>query len=298
MLRIDEETGLGVALATDCNGRFAYLDPYAGAQLSLAEAYRNVAVTGAQPVAISDCLNFGSPEDPDVMWQFTEAIRGLVDGCAALGTPVTGGNVSFYNQTGETAILPTPVVGVLGVIDDVSRRIPVGFAAPGHRVLLLGETRDELAGSAWSAVAHDHLGGLPPRVDFAHEKRLAEVLAEASRRVLLASAHDLSEGGLAQALVESSLRRGHGVSVALPAGADPFVALFSESAGRVLVSLAPEHEAEFTALCVDRGVPVLALGQVTGAGEAATLEVADQFELLLAEVEAAWRAPIPAAMGV
>ena len=130
MLRIDEQTQLGVALATDCNGRFAFLDPYLGAQLALAESYRNVAITGARPVAVSDCLNFGSPEDPAVMWQFTEAIRGLVDGCRELGTPVTGGNVSFYNQTGTTAILPTPVVGTLGVIDDVSTRTPMGFAEP------------------------------------------------------------------------------------------------------------------------------------------------------------------------
>ena len=213
MLRIDEESGLGVALATDCNSRFALLDPYAGAQLALAEAYRNVAVSGAQPVAISDCLNFGSPEDPAVMWQFTEAIRGLVDGCRELGTPVTGGNVSFYNQTGDVPILPTPVVGVLGVIDDVTRRTPTGFAAAGDPVYLLGETQDELAGSAWADAIHDHLGGRPPAVDFDHEKRLAEVMIRASRRGLFRSAHDLADGGLAQALVESCLRRGFGVEV-------------------------------------------------------------------------------------
>jgi phosphoribosylformylglycinamidine synthase II len=296
MLRIDEETNLGVALATDCNGRFTYLDPYAGAQLALAEAYRNVAVSGAQPVAISDCLNFGSPEDPDVMWQFTEAIRGLIDGCAALGIPVTGGNVSFYNQTGEAAILPTPVVGVLGVIDDVTRRVPVGFSTPGDAVLLLGDTRDELAGSAWVDVAHSHLGGLPPQVDFAREKSLAEVLAEASRRGLLSSAHDLSEGGLAQALVESALRRGFGVDVDLPEGTDPFVALFAESTGRVLVSAAPAQVAELRQLCVAAGVPVTELGTVREAGAEAALAVAGQFTLALAEVRRAWQAPIPAAM--
>ena len=159
MLRIDEDTNLGVALATDCNGRFAYLDPYAGAQLALAEAYRNVATAGAQPVAITDCLNFGSPEDPGVMWQFRRAIDGLVDGCRALGLPVTGGNVSFYNQTGETAILPTPVVGMLGVIEDVDLRVPIGFSAPGQDLYLLGDTKDELDGSAWAEVMYGHLGG-------------------------------------------------------------------------------------------------------------------------------------------
>ncbi len=147
MVRVDADTHLGVAVATDCNGRFAKLDPYAGAQLALAESFRNVATGGARPLAVSDCLNFGSPEDPDVMWQFAEACRGLKDGCAELGIPVTGGNVSLYNQTGEIAILPTPVVAVLGVIDDVRRRTPTGFGAAGERVFLLGETREELSGS-------------------------------------------------------------------------------------------------------------------------------------------------------
>ena len=218
MVRIDEETGLGVAVSTDANGRFARLDPYTGARLSLAESYRNVATGGAVPLAISDCLNFGSPEDPGVMWQFAEACRGLKDACLELGIPVTGGNVSLYNQTGETAILPTPVVAVLGVIDDVTRRTPSAWASVegdevGDRVLLLGETRDELDGSEWAHVVHGHLGGVPPVVDLAGEKRLAELLHEGVG--LLTSAHDLSDGGLAQALVETSLRHMCGVSVSV-----------------------------------------------------------------------------------
>ncbi|MGW0238940.1 phosphoribosylformylglycinamidine synthase subunit PurL, partial [Streptomyces sp. NPDC002996] len=172
MIRINEETGLGVAIATDGNGRYAKLDPYTGAQLALAEAYRNVAASGAKPLAISDCLNFGSPEDPDVMWQFAEATRGLADGCLQLGTPVTGGNVSLYNQTGETAIHPTPVVAVLGVIDDVNRRTPIAFAEEGQLLYLLGDTLEEFGGSAWSQVVHDHLGGMPPKVDLDREKLL------------------------------------------------------------------------------------------------------------------------------
>ena len=295
MLRIDEETGLGVALATDCNGRFALLDPYAGAQLALAEAYRNVACSGAEPVAITDCLNFGSPEDPAIMWQFTQAIAGLVDGCQVLGTPVTGGNVSFYNQTGTTPILPTPVVGVMGVIDDVTRRTPVGFAVEGDAVYLLGETRDELDGSAWADVVHEHLGGRPPRVDLEHEQRLARVLVQASRDGLLRSAHDLSDGGLAQALVESCLRRDHGVEVTLPDGADPFVALFSESAGRVLVSLDPAAEQGLRDLCASESVPVARLGTVTGPVDP-TVAVAGQFALPLAEIRAGWEATIPAVL--
>jgi phosphoribosylformylglycinamidine synthase II len=292
MLRIDEETNLGVALATDCNSRFTLLDPYAGAQLALAEAYRNVAVSGAQPVAITDCLNFGSPEDPAIMWQFTEAIRGLVDGCRELGTPVTGGNVSFYNQTGDIPILPTPVVGVLGVIDDVTRRTPVGFAAPGDAVYLLGETRDELAGSIWAEVLHDHLGGRPPVVDLAHEKRLATVLQRASRRGSLSSAHDVSDGGLAQTLVESALRRGYGVSVELPAGSDPFVELFSESSGRVVVSVKPGAEPEVETLCRENDVPVVRIGTV-GPAEEAEIVVAGQFQLPLARLREAWAGTLP-----
>ncbi len=296
MLRIDEESGLGVALATDCNSRFALLDPYAGAQLALAEAYRNVAVSGAQPVAISDCLNFGSPEDPAVMWQFTEAIRGLVDGCRALGTPVTGGNVSFYNQTGAVPILPTPVVGVLGVIDDVTRRISSGFAAEGDAVYLLGDTRDELAGSAWADSIHDHLGGHPPTVDFDHEQRLAGLLIRASRRGLLRSAHDLADGGLGQALVESCLRRGFGVSVGLPIDVDPFVMLCSESTGRVLVSLGQATEGELAELCAESGIKLVRLGVVGSAAEDAELHVDGQFGLPLTQIRAAWSATLPAAM--
>ncbi len=296
MLRIDEETGLGVALATDCNGRFTLLDPYAGAQLALAEAYRNVAVTGAQPVAITDCLNFGSPEDPAVLWQFTEAIAGLVDGCRKLGTPVTGGNVSFYNQTGQVPILPTPVVGVLGVIDDVSWRTPAGFAAEGDWVYLLGDTRDELAGSVWADVIHDHLGGRPPALDLDHEKRLATVMVRASRRKLLTSAHDLSDGGLAQALVESSLRKGFGVSVELPDGADPFVALFSESAGRVLVSLEPGAEDDLVGLCAEHDIPLQLLGEVTSR-DSPVLDVSGAFTLPLEQIRSAWAATLPAVLG-
>ncbi|MFD0891140.1 AIR synthase related protein, partial [Streptosporangium algeriense] len=173
-----EETTRGIALSTDGNGRYARLDPYAGAQLALAEAYRNVAVTGATPLAVTNCLNFGSPEDPEVMWQFAEATRGLADACKALGVPVTGGNVSFYNQTGSTAIHPTPVVGVLGVIGDVADRVRSGFTAPGQKVLLLGETEEEFGGSEWAHVVHGHLGGLPPKADLEAERALALVLTE------------------------------------------------------------------------------------------------------------------------
>jgi phosphoribosylformylglycinamidine synthase len=293
MVRVDEETGLGVSVATDCNGRFAALDPYAGAQLALAVAYRNVATGGATPLAISDCLNFGSPEDPAVMWQFAEACRGLKDACLELGIPVTGGNVSLYNQTGETAILPTPVVAVLGVIDDVSRRTPTGFVAAGETVLLLGETREELSGSEWAHVVHKHLGGLPPAVDLAREKALAELLREAGGlgSGLVTSAHDLSDGGLAQALVESALRRGIGATVTLEG--DAFVALFSESAGRVLVTVPSDDAARLGDLAERHGVPVTELG--TTGGDA--LVVDGQLDIDLAVLRDTWTRTLPDALG-
>jgi len=291
MLRIDEESGLGIALATDCNGRFALLNPYWGAQLALCEAYRNVAVTGAQPVAITDCLNFGSPEDPDVMWQFREAIIGLVDGCKALGTPVTGGNVSFYNQTDGRNILPTPVVGMLGVIDDVADRTPSGFAHAGDAVVLLGTTRDELDGSAWAAL-FDRLGGQPPRPDFVAEQALAAVLVAAARDHLLSSAHDLSDGGLALALVESCLRHDLGAAVTLPDG-DPTVQLFSESPARAIVSFPASSLDAVARLCAEHGVPMARLGEVIDDG---ALEVVGTFRLDLADVRTRWAAPLREAM--
>jgi phosphoribosylformylglycinamidine synthase II len=263
VLRIDESTGRGIALSTDASGRYTKLDPYTGAQLALAEAYRNVAVTGAVPVAVTNCLNFGSPEDPGVMWQFSQAVRGLADGCVALGIPVTGGNVSFYNQTGSVAILPTPVVGVLGVIDNVDRRIPTALGSePGETLLLLGDTRDEFDGSIWAQVTGNHLGGLPPTVDLPREKLLAEVLGAASRDGLVTAAHDLSEGGLAQAIVESALAGETGCRIVLPEDTDPFVMLFSESAGRVLVAVPRTEESRMRSMCEARGLPAVRIGVV------------------------------------
>jgi phosphoribosylformylglycinamidine synthase II len=290
MIRLDESTQRGVAVATDGNGRYARLDPYAGAQLALAEAYRNVATTGARPLAVTNCLNFGSPEDPGVMWQFAEAVRGLADGCRTLGTPVTGGNVSFYNQTGHTAILPTPVIGVLGVIDDVTRRTPQAFKNDGDLVYLLGDTRDEFGGSEWHAM-HGFLGGHPPAVDFAREQLLADVLINASRDGLIDSAHDLSEGGLAQALVEACLRGDTGARIVLPEGVDPFVALFSESTARAVVSVPRSEEVRFTDMCAARGLPHQRIGVIDLL--VPELDLQGLFKIPLRELRAAWSSVLP-----
>ncbi|MGN6090551.1 MAG: AIR synthase related protein, partial [Actinomycetales bacterium] len=295
VVRIDEVTGRGVAIATDGNGRYTKLDPYAGAQLALAEAYRNVATTGAVPLAVTNCLNFGSPEDPDVMWQFAEATRGLADGCQTLGVPVTGGNVSFYNSTADTPINPTPVVGVLGVFDDVTRRTPIGFDVEGESILLVGETRDELGGSEWAHL-QGHLGGLPPRVDLEAERQLAQILVAGSRDGMVSAAHDLSDGGLAQALVEACLRRGRGARIWLPDDLDPFVALFSESTARAIVVVPRSEELRFTDMCVARHVPVTRVGVVDGVGEDARLEVQGLFDVTVAELREAHEQTLPAVL--
>ncbi|CAL9509401.1 phosphoribosylformylglycinamidine synthase subunit PurL [Streptomyces albus] len=293
MIRIDAETGLGVAVSTDGNGRYAKLDPYEGARLALAESYRNVAATGARPLAVTDCLNFGSPEDPAAMWQFAEACRGLADACLELGTPVTGGNVSLYNQTGEAAIHPTPVVGVLGVIDDVARRTPMAFRDEGHLIYLLGETREELGGSAWSQVAHGHLGGRPPQVDLERERLLAEILIAASRDGMADAAHDVSDGGVVQALAESCLKGGKGARIVVPDGLDPFVFLFSESQGRALVAIPRSEEVRFTDMCAARGMPAARIGVVDGEA----IEVQGQFTLPLEELREAHEGTLPRLFG-
>ncbi|MCW2568043.1 MAG: hypothetical protein JWN54_2140, partial [Mycobacterium sp.] len=265
------------------------LDPYAGAQLAYAEAYRNVSVSGSTPIAVTNCLNFGSPEDPAVMWQFAEAVRGLADACQQLGTPVTGGNVSFYNQTGTQPIHPTPVVGMLGVIDDVARRTPTGFRQDGESIILLGATAEELSGSEWAWVTHGHLGGVPPKVDLDRERLLGEVLVAGSRDGLLSSAHDLSEGGLAQALVESVLRYGTGARIVLPEewqeGTKPFVFLFSESAHRAIVTVPRSEELRFTEMCTARRLPWQRIGVVDA--EAGALEIQDTFTVPLEELREA-----------
>ncbi len=293
VVRVDESTGLGVALSTDCNGRFAQLDPYAGAQLALAEAYRNVATSGALPVAVSDCLNFGSPEDPGVMWQFSQAVDGIVDGCREFGIPVTGGNVSFYNQTGDVAIHPTPVLAVLGVLEDVARRTPSAWDRGGLYLFQLGATRAEFDGSEWAAVVHGHLGGSPPRCDLPAERALASVLVDGATRGILAAAHDLSQGGLAVALTEGVLRHGVGVRIAL--SDNPFEDLFSESAARAIVAVEPEGADAFATLCDAAGVEMAAIG-VTSI-EVDGLQVEGVAELPLDVLRETHTATLPAALG-
>jgi phosphoribosylformylglycinamidine synthase len=225
------------------------------------------------------------------MWQFAEAVRGLADGCAFLGTPVTGGNVSFYNQTGQVPINPTPVVGVLGILPDVRRRLSLRFRQTGARLVLLGRTGEDFGGSAWAWAVHGHLGGRPPAVDLAAERALAAVLASAASDGLLAAAHDLSDGGLAVALAESCLAGTTGARVSLPG--DPFTMLFSESPARVVAEVAPGAEAALAALCERHLVPLTGLGTVGGD----RLEVTACFAVTLDELAAARAGVLSALFG-
>ncbi|MFZ2227858.1 MAG: phosphoribosylformylglycinamidine synthase subunit PurL [Candidatus Nanopelagicaceae bacterium] len=264
MIRIDEETHLGVAISTDANAPWSYLNPYEGAKLALAEAARNIATAGAKPLAVTNCLNFGSPEDPEVMWQFSETVRGLADGCLEMGLPVTGGNVSFYNQTGTVAILPTPVIGVLGVIQDVRTRTPMALDRAGLELYLLGETHDDFAGSEW-AYLHDQRGGQTPIADLQREMRLIKVLLEGQS--IFEAAHDLSQGGLAASLSEMTLRKNVGASISLPG--DVATALFSETPGRVVVAVESKNADRLGELAKSQNIALTKIG--TSGGSSLTI---------------------------
>ena len=263
MIRIDETTNLGVAISTDANANWSYLNPYQGAKLALAEAARNIATAGARPLAVTNCLNFGSPEDPGVMWQFAESVRGLADGCLEMGLPVTGGNVSFYNQTGAVAILPTPVIGVLGVIQDVRTRTPMSFTQAGLDLYLLGETHEDLAGSEW-AFLHNQRVGQSPDADLQREMRLIELLLEGNS--FFAAAHDLSQGGLSAGLTEMVLRHKVGATVSLE---NAGVELLSETPGRVIVAIDPAHTSKLEGLAIKNSIVITKLG--TTGGDALTI---------------------------
>jgi phosphoribosylformylglycinamidine synthase len=260
MVRIDETTHLGVAIATDANANWSYLNPYEGAKLALAEAARNIATAGAKPLAVTNCLNFGSPEDPGVMWQFAESVRGLADGCLEMGLPVTGGNVSFYNQTGAVAILPTPVIGVLGVIDDVRTRTPMSFNRAGLELYLLGDTADDIAGSEW-AYMHGKRGGNAPIADLQREMRLINLLVAGRTSQIFSAAHDLSQGGLSATLTEMVLRHNIGAVVEIE---NPGITLISESPGRVVVAVDPAKAAALTSLAKQNKITITKLGTTGG----------------------------------
>jgi phosphoribosylformylglycinamidine synthase len=263
MVRVDEKTNRGISISLDGNGRICKLDPYLGVQILLCESYRNVSVSGAKPIAVTNCLNFGSPEDPSVMWQFSETVKGLADGAVIMKTPVTGGNVSFYNQTGSVAILPTPVIGILGVIENVHDRIGMKFNE-NQLVYLLGETKENLAGSAWAWVLYDHLGGNLTPPNFEDEIKLSKIMQTAVKNKLIQAAHDISEGGLAIALAEMVLKSGIGLSFKNVSSIDNTNYLFSESGARVVVIVSKEKKEEFDKLLNIHNYKFEIIGQTGG----------------------------------
>ena len=296
----------GIAVKTDCNSRYVRLDPYEGGKATVAESARNVACTGARPLGITDCLNFGSPERPAVFYQFREACRGIADACRALGTPVTGGNVSFYNESPTGAVDPTPVVGMIGLLSRADRAVPSHACASGDVVFVLGETRAELGGSAYWEVCHDFTGGPPPRVDLEVEKRLIELLVTGAERGLFGSAHDCSHGGLGVALAEVAMggpyqNLGFGLDIDLTAHGARLTAhevLFSESHGRAVITCAPERTAAVQALAGELGVPLFRAGTVDSEEGAVRLTLRDgQIEESVSRLRDVYFSAIPRRMG-
>ncbi len=260
-----KDSNKAIAMATDCNGRHCYLDPFEGTKGAVAESARNVVCSGARPVAITNCLNFGNPYKPEVYWTFSEAIRGMKDACLAFGTPVTGGNVSFYNENPETAIYPTPTIGMLGVLEDRSKAITQYFKAEGDLVLMLGDECSEVGGSEYLKDIHNMIKGMPPKVDLERESKLYKVMLDLVDERLLKSAHDCSDGGLAVALAECSflqMDKNLGVDVEINFNNRADIALFGESHSNIIVTIAPENIDKVNSIIESYNFPVTRLGTV------------------------------------
>lgn len=287
-------TKKGLALTTDCNSRYVYLDPYTGARIAVAEAARNLVCSGAEPLAVTDCLNFGNPEKPEIFWQFRKAAEGISEACRALQTPVTGGNVSFYNESYGEAIYPTPTVGMVGLLEDVEQRCTQSFKTAGDYVVLLGETYDELGGSEYLATCHQLVQGVPPQLDLDKEIAVQKTVLTAIRLGLLHSAHDLSEGGLAVALAECCFEHELGVKIELAAhGLRLDSLLFGESQSRILLSLPAKNLSSFLQLAASDNVPAFTLGTTGGNRLRIQVDGQSKIDLPLAEVKATWREAIP-----
>jgi phosphoribosylformylglycinamidine synthase len=294
VLRIKELPGKGYAVTTDCNSRYVYVNPYMGGLIAVAEAARNCVCVGAEPVAITNCLNFGNPYDPEVYWQFREAVRGMGDACRALSTPVTGGNVSFHNESQNHAVYPTPTIGMLGLIDDVSTVIGAGFKDEGDVVMLVGHARTEIGASEFLKFMLGEVCGDAPVLNIDEEKALQSALLSAIRQRLVVSAHDCSEGGLGVALAECCLQspEGRGALIELPFNCDHY-SLFGESQSRVVISARSSSVDELTSLFTKHGVPCAVIGAVYGD----TLHVHD-VHVPVAELRSAYERALPNAIGI
>ena len=281
-------TTKGIGLTVDCNSRYCLLDPYRGGQIAVAEGARNLAVSGARPVALSDCLNFGNPEKPEVMWQFQQAIAGMRDACLALGLAVVSGNVSFYNETEGRAIPPTPTIATVGILAEVTHHVTQWFKQAGDVIVLLGETQEELGASEYLVSIHGRTAGAPPTLNLAKEKRLQDLCLTAAQEQLFSSAHDVAEGGLAVALAEACITRpGNtiGARVTLNGNIRPDALLFGESQSRVLVSLSPAALPRLQELARTADLSLTVLGKVGGTD----LEITGYLRVSVDMLQQEWR---------
>ena len=291
-----EGTRKALALATDGNGRYVYLDPETGGKIAVAEAARNIVCSGGEPLAVTDNLNFGSPEKPEQFWQLEKAVDGIAEACRALGTPVVSGNVSLYNESPAGAIYPTPVIGMVGLVADLDHITTQAFKREGDVVFLLGETKAELGGSEFQKVVHGVVEGRPPSIDLAAEKKLHDALLAAIREGLVASAHDLSEGGLAVALAECCITGGIGASIEWTTNLRADIALFSESQSRVVVGVSPDRADRFAARMVEAGVPCARIGVVGGQSLRVVVNGRTVVDAPVERLERIWRGAIPERM--
>jgi phosphoribosylformylglycinamidine synthase len=298
-----KETRRNLAMSLDCNGRYCHLNPREGAKLAVAEAARNVVCSGARPLAITNCLNFASPERPEVMWAFSETIDGMAEACRAFGTPVTGGNVSFYNETEGRGVYPTPVIGMLGLIEDAKDTTTQWFKEAGDVILLLGVTRDDLGASELLSVMTGEASGAVPQLDLDAEKAVQEVCLKAIQEGLINSAHDCSDGGLAVALAECCFSSYHrdaiGARIDLSEHAklsglkDATALLFAESPSRIIVSVKPEHLDRVKEIAQQAGVACAAIGEVGGKNLSVVCDGASLIETAIAPLDEAWRDALP-----
>ncbi len=290
-------TRKAIAMCTDCNGRYVYLDPEMGGRIAVAEAARNVVCSGAEPLAITDNLNFGSPEKPEIFWQLEKSADGISEACIKLNAPVIGGNVSLYNENAKGAIYPTPVIGMVGLVRDIDHITTQGFKSEGDTIILLGETKAELGGSEFQYVIHGVTEGRPPAIDLDVEASMQEALLGAIRKGWIASAHDLSEGGIAVALTESCVSGELGADVTISTALRNDIALFSESQSRVIISVKPERADQVSEWFAVKGVPHQTIGQVKG--RHLTIRVNDTavIQTAVEQLEKIWKDAIPCYMG-
>lgn len=294
-------TKKGIAVSTDCNSLYAYLDPYEGGKIAVTESARNIVCSGAKPVGLTNCLNFGNPMKPEVFWQFHQAVSGMIDACKAFEVPVTGGNVSFYNESPQGAIFPTPTIGMVGILDDIEKRVPSYFQQKGDLIFLLGETLNEIGGSHYLMITHGQKKGFPPQLNLQKEKALQALILEAAHEKKLASCHDLSEGGLAVALAECCLKTNQGLGAVIN-GLDELMrqtpglrtdaVYFGESQSRAVISVKPENTDAIMKLAQKFQVPIAPIGVVDG--KALTME--NRIQMSVYDLKSIFNLSIPGIM--